>query len=322
MLACRKCSAYQTCMRAPRCGSPPVPGDRRTAPAQSHGVLGVRRSVRVEEDVGRFLRSGPLQGPAAKSASGGWPSFTVAHAEGGHPARGIARTVTIARNRLRRRGSHQSEDPRRRRRGRRPAGGRGGEDHLGAERAPRCRSPRARCSTHSSKGAQDEQQGCEVHAATARPWLDGTPVIRGSIATAARRARATALNWPRRCGADRGRRGRGCAGRVDRARRGLEHVRGEHGRVVPPDHGAVMSSGSPVCTKYGRPRGRRRPPAPRPSGSSRRRSGCPPCRPAPGERLAQAMATSSTVWWVSMCRSPSCAEVEAAVLARRSSMWS
>ena len=81
----------------------------------------------------------------------------------------------------------------------------------------------------------------------------------------------------------------------------------------------TRASARPTRRTAGRTGRARRRPAPRRAGSARWRSGARrPCRRAPRRNASpSAIATSSTVWWVSMWRSPvACTrEVEAAVAA-------
>ncbi len=119
----------------------------------------------------------------------------------------------------------------------------------------------------------------------ARPWWTGRPVSRGSIATASRSARATALNcastmW---CGSRAGQHA-DVQGDLRVVGDRLEDVPGQRAEVRR--HRSARTPGPPArrCarSRAGRRRRRRPAPAPRRAARARRRSdGCRPCRRAP-----------------------------------------
>ena len=105
---------------------------------------------------------------------------------------------------------------------------------------------RAAVTRSSPRGAR---AGC--HGVTWRgcPWRSGRPSTRASRATAARSARATALNWASTmwCGS-RPASTRTCRAMPGVVGEGLEDVAGQRARVVAADDDVRWPSGSPVCT--------------------------------------------------------------------------
>ncbi len=165
------------------------------------------------------------------------------------------------------------------------------------------------------------------------PLVDGMPVTRGSGSTAARSARASALNWPRRCGAGRGPRSASGARRA-RAFMASDSMTWRvmptrrYGAPEPRDAHVLLAGRLARCTpRTGvRPRRPRTERAPRRAARPRRRiDGCPACRQARSLiACPSTIAVSSTLWWPSMCTSPVVLIVMSMSECRRSavSMWS
>ena len=286
----RRCRRGASTVFQPMCGRTSALGAARPCPA-------TRRSRRCPRRARRRARRAPAC--PRRCPSTGRPPASAPADQLGPVHRAQPRPC---RRRTRRRRARRGRRPPARRRGRTstttsaPAGadprrGRAGTDRAGSPTRSRGRRPCGR------------SRAC--------PWWTGPRSRAGRSPTASRSARANALNcasttwWALRPDSTRT-----CSAICAREGERLEDVPGQRaGACRRRRSRRTPARRARRCARSRDGRtGRPRPaPAPRRAARWRRRSGgCRPCRRAPRAAPAPStIAVSSTVWWASMCGSPS-----------------